>query len=185
MKDYESLSHAQKQRLNEKGYYFNGATHNLNDIDSIKQYIIEFPFYAYILHKPDNDSDAIHIHFLLNVRGTRKVKDVAEILHCDYGDVQKCRSQNNYARYMLHLDREDKTDHYTIKDVVSSDIDRFESFLSSLRPSVNNLYEDFCSLRNGRISRVDFVNKYKGEISSLNFYQKVRVFKDIDSVAKN
>ena len=184
MEDYESLSHAQKQRLNQKGYYFNGSTHNLNDIDNIKHFITEFPFYSYIIHSPDVDSDSIHIHFLLNVRGTRKIKDVAEILHCSYGDVQKCRSQNNYARYMLHLDRDDKKDHYSVSDVITNDIDRFESFLSSIRPSVNNLYSDFCSLRSGKISRQDFVDKYKGDISSLNFYQKVRVFKDIDSVAK-
>ena len=172
--EYENLSHDQKLRVNQRGYYFNGSTHKLVDIDNIKKFISEFPFYSYILHRPDSECDRTHIHFLLNVRGTRKVKDVAEILHCDYGDVQKCRSQNNYARYMLHLGRDDKEDHYSIEEIVTNNLDRFEGFLAEFTPSVNNIYADFCSLRSGKISRQDFVDKYKGEISRLNFYQTSR-----------
>lgn len=182
--EYEKLSKAQKDRLKQRGFYFNGSTHKLEDIDNIKFFIKEFPFYAFIMHKPDDDSDKLHIHFLLNLRGTDTIKNIAEKLHCDYGDVQKCKNHNIYARYMLHLGFDDKQDKYTLKDVVTNDPDRFESFISDIRFPVSTIYSDFCSLRNGSITRSDFIEKYKGELSNLNFYQKIRVFKDIDSVSK-
>lgn len=182
--DYEQLSNAQKQRINKKGFYFNGATKKIEDIENIKTFIKEFPFYSYIIHMPDDDDDKLHLHFLLNIRGTNTIKNIAEILHCDYGVVQICKSHNSYAKYMLHLGFEDKQDKYSLKDIVTNDIDRFSSFISEVHFPVSTIYSDFCSLKNGRISRAEFVEKYKGEFSQLNFYQKIRVFKDIDSVSK-
>lgn len=184
MESIEDLSPAQLKRIKQKGFYFNGATHKVEDMDHIKFFIKEFPFYAYIIHKPDSENDSLHLHFLLNIRGTNTIKNIAEILHCDYGDVQICKSHNSYARYMLHLGFDDKTDKYSLSDVVTNDIDRFSSFISEVHYPISTIYADFCNLRSGRITRVDFIEKYKGELSQLNFYQKVRVFKDIDSVSK-
>ena len=184
MENYENLSPQAKKRLNQKGFYFNGATSKIEDMDNIKFFITGMPFYAYIIHTPDNDNSNNHIHFLLNIRGTNTIKNIAESLHCDYGDVQVCRNHAVYARYMLHLGFDDKSDKYSISDVVSNDIDRFSSFISDIHYPISTIYSDFQYLRSGRISRADFIEKYKGEFSTLNFYQKIRIFKDIDSVAK-
>lgn len=185
MTSYDDLSPKAKERTKQKGFYFNGATKNLEDIENIKLYISDFPFYAYIFHRPDSDDDRPHIHFLLCIRGTNTIKNIAEMLHCDYGDVQVCKNQMSYARYMLHLGFDDKQDKYDISDVVSSDIDRFNSFIAFKHFPISTIYSDFCSLRDGRLSRAEFIERYKGEFSNLNFYQKIRIFKDIDSVAKN
>lgn len=184
MEDYDSLSKAQKDRINAKGFWFNGSTHKLDDIDNIKKNIIAFPFYAYIMHKPDSDDDSMHIHFLLCIRGTLKVRKIAESLYCSYGDVQKTSNANIYARYMLHIGFDDKDDKYDVKDVITNDFDRFTYLLGGLKPQVNDIYADFCSLKSGRISRVDFIDKYKGELSCMNFYQKIRTFGEIERIAK-
>lgn len=182
---YDKCSKKQKDRINKRSSYFNGSTHLLSDIDNIKKYIIEFPFYAYIMHKPDNECDKPHIHVLIYSRGgNTRVKDVCEKLHCDYGDIQSTRNQNYYARYMLHLGFSDKPDKYDISEVVTNDVERFRSFLSDIVPSVDSIFEDFCNLRSGRISRKDFVVKYSSEIYSMSFYQKIRTFSEIDRVAK-
>ena len=182
-KEYQALSQKALKRLSERGFYFNGSTHKLEDIDNIKFFLSDFPFWNWIIHKPEPDDDHLHIHFLCCVRGTDIVKNVAERLHCDYGVVQKCRNQNTYARYMLHLGFDDKLDKYDLKDVHSSDIDRFSSFCTDIHFPISTIYKDFCALRSGSITQSDFVEKYKGEFSQLNFYQKIRVFKDIDDAS--
>lgn len=183
MEDYESLSKKQKDRINQKGFWFNGSTHKLDDIENIKKNIVGYPFYAYVMHKPDDDDDSLHIHFLLCIRGTLKVRQIAEGLLCSYGDVQKCRNSSVYARYMLHIGF-DKADKYQIQDVFTNNLDRFEYLLNEMKAQVSDIYDDYCSLRDGRLSRFEFITKYKGELSNMNFYQKIRVFGEIDRVAK-
>lgn len=178
----DNITTKQGNRIKQKGIWFNGATHNLENIDNIKKYIIEFPFYAYIMHSPDPEHDKPHIHFLINTRGRVSIKHIAEKLGCDYGVVQLTDREKSYSRYMLHLNNDDK-EKYPISDIVSNDIDRFTSFLKDVVPSCPDLFSDFNALKNGRISRLEFVEKYKGELSHLNFYQKIRVFAEIDRIA--
>ena len=183
MNDDITISSKQGNRIKQKGIWFNGATKSLENIDNIKKYIIEFPFYAYILHIPDDECNSCHIHFLVNTRGRVSIKHIAEKLGCDYGVVQLTDREKSYSRYMLHLNNPEKK-LYKITDIVSNDIDRFSSFLSDTVPSCPDLFSDFTALKSGRISRLDFVEKYKGELSHLNFYQKIRVFAEIDRTAR-
>lgn len=181
--DDSNISTKQGNRIKRKSCWFNGTSAKLEDIENVKKYIIEYPFWAYIMHTPDDECSNLHIHFLIYSRGQVCIKSVAETLHCDYGDVQDTRENKTYARYMLHLGWPDKKQ-YNIREVCTSDSDRFSSFLSDISYSSHDLYSDFCSLRSGRISRSDFVDKYKGELSNMNFYQKIRIFSEIERIAK-
>lgn len=181
--DDSSITKKQGNRIKKTSCWFNGTSAKVEDIENIKKFIIEFPFWAYVMHTPDDECEKLHIHFLIFSRGQVSIKSVAETLHCDYGDVQDTRENKTYARYMLHQGWAEKKQ-YKISDVSSSDLDRFSSFLSDISVSASDLYSDFCSLRLGRLSRADFVDKYKGEISGMNFYQKIRTFGEIDRAAK-
>ena len=141
--NFEDLSPIAKKRCKQKGFYFCGSTHKFEDIENIKTYISDFPFYAFIFHNPDDELDKPHIHFLLCIRGTNTIKNIAEMLHCDYGDVQVCKNHMNYARYMLHQGFDDKPDKYNISDVISSDIDRFTSFVSVSHFPISTIDSDF------------------------------------------
>lgn len=177
------ISNKQGNRIKTKSSWFNGTTSLPSDIENIKRFIIEFPFWAYIMHTPDDECDKLHIHFLIYTKGQVTIKSVADTLCCDYGDVQDTRHDRTYARYMIHQGWSDKKQ-YQLSDVVSCDIDRFSSYLSDCSFTAQNIYSDFCDLRSGRISRSDFIDKYKGEFSNMNFYQKIRVFSEIDRISK-
>lgn len=181
--DGTEISTKQGNRIKQKSCWFNGTTKLVEDIEKIKTNIVQFPFYAYIMHKPDKDDDNLHIHFLIYSRSSLRIKDVAETLEVDYGEVQKTKVYRVYANYMLHKGWEEK-EQYKISDVVTNDVDRFTYFVTSVVPSATSLFDDFNSLRSGRLSRADFVDKYKGEMANLNFYQKMRVFSDIERIAK-
>lgn len=183
MKDDSNISTKQGNRIKTKSCWFNGTTFAPLQIENIKKYLIEYPFWAYILHDPDKECDHLHIHFLVCSRGQVSIKSVAETLNCDYGVVQDTRQEKTYARYMLHIGWDEKRQ-YQISDVVSSDIDRFSSFMTDISPSSINLFSDFADLRSGRVSREQFIQKYKGEISHLNFYQKIKVFSEIERIAR-
>lgn len=177
-----TISKKQGNRIKQKGIWFNGATHSLNDIENIQNFIGEFPFYAFIHHDKDDDNTNLHLHFLLNTRGRVSIKNVAEKLGCDYGVVQITDRPRSYARYMLHLGTDKKQ--YSVTDVNSNDLDRFKSFITDVTISTSQLFDDFYSLKAGRISREEFVIKYNGELSRLNFYQKIRVFSELDKITK-
>lgn len=181
--DGTEISTKQGNRIKQKSCWFNGTTKLVEDIEKIKSNIVQFPFYAYIMHKPDKDDDNLHIHFLIYSRSSLRIKDVAETLDVDYGEVQKTKVYKVYAKYMLHKGWDDK-EQYSLSDIVTNDSDRFSYFISENFTSSGNLFNDFCDLKSGRISRIDFVDKYKGELSQLNFYQKLRVFSEIDHIAK-
>lgn len=178
-----NISTKQGNRIKTKACWFNGTTLDLGQIDNIKRFCIEFPFWAYIMHTPDDECSGLHIHFLVFSRGQISIKNVAEKLSCDFGVVQDTKQPKNYARYMIHLGWSEKKQ-YQLSDVVSSDIDRFSTYISDMRINAQDLYSDYLNLRSGRISRSDFVEKYKGEFNNMNFYQKIRVFSEIERVAK-
>ena len=175
-----NISSKQGNRIKQKASWFCGTTKNPVDMESIERNIKEFPFFAFIYHTPDVECVDKHIHFLLNIKGSRSIKSIAEALNCDYGDVQKCDRPRSYARYLIHLDDKEKGQ-YKVSDIVSNNPDRLAYYFSDIAPDSLNLYSDFKLLRCGRISADEFVEKYKGEFANLNFYQKIRIFSEIDS----
>lgn len=178
-----SISTKQGNRIKQKASWFCGATKKQDDIDNIVKNIVEFPFYAYIFHDSDDECADKHIHFLINIRGSRSIKSIAESLNCDYGVVQKCQLPRSYARYLIHLDDKLKVQ-YNKDCVITNNLDRYCYFLTDNVVDSSNLYYDYCLLREGRISASEFIENYRSEFANLNFYQKIRIFSELDSVSK-
>ena len=108
MRNEKDISTKQGNRIKRTSCWFNGTTFAPEQIETIKKYLIEYPFWNYIMHDPDPECDHLHIHFLLNTRGQVSIKSVADTRLCDYGVVQDTRTEKTYARYMLHSGWEEK-----------------------------------------------------------------------------
>lgn len=181
MEQDNSISQKQLNRIKQTSMWFNGTTKLVEQMDNIKKFCIEFPYYAYIIHQPDSDDDRLHIHFLVCNNGKCAIKSVAERLSVDYGVVQATRTPRTYSRYMLHKGF-DKSDKYTIDDVVTNNKDRFAYFIDDSCVNSRALYADFKELASGRILPDDFIEKYQGEMEKLNFYQKMRLYREIYNI---
>lgn len=180
MQSDTNISDKQAKRINEKSSWFIGSTHSPVDITNIQKHLIEFPFWAYIMHDND-DGKSLHIHFIANIFGSRSIKSICDTLECDYQDVQVCRNPVGSTRYLIHLDDKDKFQ-YDVKDIVSNDRDRVEWMLTSMHSPITSLFDDFRSVKLGQLSSRDFLERYKGEFSRMSFYQKIKVLEVIDKM---
>lgn len=176
-----NISTKQGNRIKQKASWFCGTTKKLSDIENITKHISEFNYYAYIFHDSDEELAERHIHFIINIVGSRSIKSIAETLGCDYGDVEKLVHVKSYHRYLLHLDSEDKVK-YKESDVITNMPDRFSYNLSDRPAQCQNLWADYRKLKSGRISVDEFLDTYKGELSQLNFYQKIRLFGELTRI---
>lgn len=180
MTDLNDLSEKQLKRIQEKSSWFIGSTHSLVDIENIKKNLIEFPFWAYIIHDKD-EGKTLHIHFIFNIFGSRTIKSVCETLNCDYQDVQKCRNPVGSMRYLIHLDDKDKAQ-YDINDIYTNDKDRVDWTIKSIHSPITTLFDDYRAVKVRQISVKDFLEKYKGEFSRLGFYQKIKILEVLDKL---
>lgn len=177
----EDISVSQKNRIRQKGSWFCGTTHKLQDIENIKLNIKEFSFYAYIIHDSDIGK-GLHIHFVGQVNGSRSIKSIAEMLAIDYQDVDIAKRPRGAIRYLIHIDDKDKYQ-YKFSDVITNNKDRLEYYFINISNSINDIYFDFKALKVGSLSVDDFVRKYSSEFSALPFYQKIKTLEVIDKIS--
>lgn len=178
----EDYSIKQKKRVeDETSSWFVGSTHSLEDLENIKKNISEFPYYWYILHDHDEGS-TLHIHFVFNLYGSRTIKSVCKTLDCDVQNVQICSTPRGSIRYLVHLDDPDKFQ-YSISDIVTNDPDRLDLYFKSFNFSSRDLFGDVRYVRAGKMSCFDFLEKYKGELSKLNFYQRFKIMEYLDKMS--
>lgn len=171
-----------EQHLNEKGSWFCGVTRDENDMFNLIKNINEANFYAYIIHDNDNTSD--HIHYILNVAGSRAIKSIGKMLDVNPQYIQVCNQVKGYARYLLHKDDPDKFQ-YKIENVFTSDLDRYLGYVNDKTNNVCELFDDYQKVVYGRLSSLEFIEKYRSEFSKMNFYQKIKVFDSLrDSFKK-
>lgn len=177
----ENISTSQANRIKRKSTWFRGTTHSPKDIENIKKNIKEFAFFAYIMHDMDKDS-SLHIHFVGQVAGSRTIKSICEMLECDYQDVQDTKTPKHDIRYLIHADDKNKYQ-YDFHDIKTSNPDRLQYFFQSFTYSINDLYEDFYSVKTGSITRKAFLEKYASEFSNLPFYQKIKTLEVLDKMS--
>lgn len=180
MQDIENISIKQGNRIKQKGSWFVGATHSPSDISNIKRYIVEFPFYAYIMHDKD-DGKGLHIHFVFSVSGSRSIKSVCDTLQVSYQDVQICRTPRGSIRYLIHADDTEKFQ-YNRDSIVSNNSDRVEYYFNSINSSILSIYSDYSAVKCGKISSVEFFEKYQHEFATMPFYQKIKTMEAIDKM---
>ena len=165
--------------MNNKGVWFVGTTKCPADIENIKKNIREFFYYAYITHKPDDDDDRLHIHYVVQCNGSRSIGSVAQTLDVDGQYIQVCRQPRGANRYLIHLDNPEK-EQYFENDVITSNRDFYHSFLSDNNAiSAVDFFEDLKCLRENLISQKDFVKKYEFHINKLPFYQRIKTLEVI------
>lgn len=175
------ISSKQLNRIRQKGSWFCGTTHAISNIERIKNNITEFPFYAFILHDKD-EGKTLHIHFVLNTRGSRSIKSIAEVLECDYQDVQVASRPRSCIRYLIHADNREKFQ-YKREDIVSNNMDRVDFYFNNISYSITDIYHDMQDVKRGVISSDDFIKKYNTEFASLPFYQKIKTLEVIDKMS--
>lgn len=171
-----------EEHLKEKGSWFAGVTRDENDMFNIIANISEANFYAYIVH--DNDGTSDHIHYVLNVAGSRAIKSIGEMLDVNPQYIQVCKRPKGYCRYLLHKDDPDKFQ-YKVENVFTSDLDRYLGYITENSTNVCELFDDYQKVVYGRISTYEFIEKYRSEFAKMNFYQKIKVFDSLrDSFKK-
>lgn len=177
----DGLSIKQGNRIKQKSSWFCGATHSPADIEHIKKNISEFPFYAFIMHDKD-ESKSLHIHFVVNCKGSRSIKSICEVLDCDFQDVQIANRPRGCIRYLIHADDKEKYQ-YDIQDIATNNNDRLSYYFTSINSSIKDIYSDLKKVKSGVISCDEFVEKYSSEFAQLPFYQKIKTLEVIDKMS--
>lgn len=177
-----TISKKQGNRIKQKGSWFCGTTHSPLNIERIKKNIKEFPFFAYILHDKD-EGKTLHIHFVCNCIGSRSIKSIAEVLDCDYQDVQIARRPRSCIRYLCHSDDPDKYQ-YKKEDINCNNPDRLNYYFNGLNHSINSILSDLNKLQNGTLTPESFVSLYSSEFANLPFYQKIKTLEVIKKMSR-
>ena len=163
----------------QKSTYFCTVTHDLNLAEDMKKIILDFPYWAWIQHDPDNEDGTDHVHFIVRNNGTRSVKQMADKLGIPSNFVQPCRKVVAYRRYLMHLDDPDKKQ-YSIDDVHTNDLASLQSaILGDDRKDVNSLFYDWERLSRSEITPAEFIQENFCDLQKLNFYQKIKTFEAI------
>lgn len=168
-----------KDRGNERGVWFVGTTKCPADIENVKLNINEFHYYAYITHKPDDDDDRLHIHYVCQCNGSRSLKNVADTLDVDMQYMQVCKRPRGAIRYLIHLDNPEK-EQYKLEDIFTNDKDFTKSFMTDNNQcSSSALFEDLLLVRNHRMSCNEFIQKYEWHLDRLPLYQRIKTLEVI------
>ena len=134
-----------------------------------------YSWYAFIFHNKDNTDE--HIHILAYDEGGTSLKS-----HCKRFEtvipsnfVLKVYNPRAMARYLIHKDSPEKYQ-YSPESVQTNSKDKYFGFLKELNSDCKNEFEDYKRVRIGMLSIEDFLEKYRGEFSSMPFYQKMNVY---------
>lgn len=167
------------KREQESSSWFTFVTHDLILADKIKLSIRDYKEWAWIRHLPDSEEGSEHVHFLICANGTRTIKQVSDKIGLPSNFIQICRSVVGTKRYFLHLDNPEKQQ-YSFDDIHTNNHRSFRDAINPIEsPDLSSLFQDYCSLRNGTLSSLDFITRHYREIEHLSFYQKIKTFDTI------
>lgn len=174
--------------LKEHGCYFTSVTHKQDLRDKLKKTVMEFPFYGYIDHQPDQETEEadkhFHTHFIFRTAGSRTINQVSRTLGIDGQFIQVVHNKRSLMRYFLHLDNPEKVQ-YKPEDVHTNSLSSFQiAWTDNQDDDVRRLYSDLSKLRSGKIRPADFVDLHYLEFQKMPFYQKLRAFGLISELAQ-
>lgn len=163
----------------EKGTYFSVVTNDFNCRENIKTICLDFPYWAWIDHYPDDEEGKEHTHFLLRANGTRSVKQMADKCSIPSNYVQVVRKVVAYRRYLMHLDNPEKHQ-YTVEDVHTNHIAGIREAVEGEKvQDVYSLFTDFRKLSAGHITPDEFIQLHYTEMSKMAFSQKIKTFETL------
>lgn len=140
-----------------------------------------YHWYAYIFH--DKDDTDKHLHILLYDKGGTSLKAHCERFCSVIPSHMVCKVFNPraMARYLIHKDSPEKYQ-YKQDEVITNNLDKFLGFLDDETRDVLQEFKDFQAVRRGKMSTVEFLEKYRGQMQGLPFQSKISVYHKIDSI---
>lgn len=134
-----------------------------------------YTWYAYIYHDADNTDK--HLHILLYDEGGTSLAAHANrfqsVIPSNF--IEKVWSPRAMARYLIHKDDPEKHQ-YNVEDIETNSKDKLLSFFRENNSDCISEYQDFKKVLSHQMSIEDFLDKYRGELSSMPFYQKVSLY---------
>lgn len=162
--------------LADRGSYFSIVTNDEKCRTFIKEAVLDYPFYAYIDHEPDDEDGSEHTHFLIRANGTRTVSQVADKLQIPGNYVQVVKKVVAFKRYLIHFDQPNKKQ-YKLTDLITNDKRSFEKAIQERKElDIMDFYTSFKKMKMGFIAVEDFIDTYRSELSSLSFSQQIKIF---------
>lgn len=117
------------------------------------------PKYAYIRHdKDDTLKDGVHFHFYIEFPSPRSWSAVATDLQIPVTALQKVLSKRGILEYLTH-ENDPKKYHYDKDDIVTN-----MDIKTEIEEPVFDfvaMYKDYKRMRQGKMSDVDFIDRYK------------------------
>lgn len=185
--DNENMAKKLDAHLKETGCWFVAVSHDEGSRNLLKTNCEDFPFWAWVDHIPDKETEEsdkhFHTHLIFRTPGTRRIKDVAEQLQIPGNFVQKCRNKRSMMRYFRHLDNPEKVQ-YSESDVHSNQPSTLKiAWTDNSDDDVKRLFSDLRKLRVGSITLDQFVDLHYMEIQKMPFYQKIKTYEYIEKIA--
>ena len=174
-------------------HYVLGTISNPEQFDSVISSLSNCRYYAYIFHDRDyyKSTDKkvvdgiakvghikpVHLHFVANDR--HNLRTWAKALDIPQNMICICHDWRKSNRYLVHFDDPDKA-LYQKSEVVTNSPLRFESYFHDLN-EVNplDLYQDMELLYSRKLTRKEFIEKYKLTLNTQSFYSQFKIYQEI------
>lgn len=133
-----------------------------------------YTWWAYIFH--DKDDTEKHLHILLYDEGgttlSSHCKRFSSVVPSNF--VEKVYSPRAMARYLVHKDNPEKYQ-YSYTDIITNGKDKLANFFKEDSGDIVELYKDYVKVEEGKMSISDFLDKYRGDLSTIPFHHKIGV----------
>ena len=139
-----------------------------------------YKYYWYIFHDKDKDENGTlkkkHLHLICYDSSPATINKALSNFKGTTLDncIEGCRSGRAMIRYLIHKDDTDKFQ-YSPQEVTSNNMTQFYSAIED-SDNVVSLFNSYEELRVGKISVGEFIQRYKEQLSSMNFYQQLSTF---------
>lgn len=143
-------------------------------------------WYAYIYHDSDINEDGTkkkkHLHLVAMEKGGTTIQAHCRRFEgvCLPNCIEAVKCARGMVRYLIHKDDEDKFQ-YSLDDIVTSNRTQLLGYFQESCDDLQ-LLQDYELLRTAKISVSDFLKKYQGQLTNLNFYQKCQLFKNLTTL---
>lgn len=176
--------------VNQSGNWFCCVSNIDEQREELKKAVLEFPFWSWIDHEPDDEHGKPHTHFMFRTKGTMKIKHIAGQLNIPanmvqlvgLGEHKSGKGKRAYGRYMIHLDSPDKKQ-YTINDIHTNRKVNFEIWITDNQDTdVRRLFADLQKIRDKELSVSQFVDLHYLELQQMNMFQQVNIFRTLNRI---
>lgn len=140
-------------------------------ITSLIEKVKEMPKWAYIKHDQDITEDGIHYHFYIEFPNPRSFVAVANDLEIPVTSLQKVLNKRGILEYLTH-ENQPKKHHYN-RDEIVTNMD-LETEVLPQEIDVMQEFLDYKAVREGRMTSVQFIEKYNVYFKTQNFTNRMR-----------